>query len=291
MSKDRENREMSGGAPSRADARTVSSFGSEWSQFDQTALSDDERASLFERYFGIFPWDELPERARGFDMGCGSGRWAILVAPRVAHLDCIDPAADALDVARRALSARDNVAFHNLEAGAAVAEIGEGKHDFGYSLGVLHHIPDTSRALADTVRLLKQGAPFLLYLYYRFDNRPAWFRALWRASELFRRIISHMPETPKRLTTDLLAFTVYWPLSRIAWFLEKAGLNPASIPLSFYRDTSIYTLRTDSRDRFGTPLEQRFTRAEIGEMMAQAGLRDIRFSEAEPYWVAVGSKA
>ncbi len=23
------------------------------------------------------------------------------------------------------------------------------------------------------------NAPFLLYLYYAFDNRPAWFRALW----------------------------------------------------------------------------------------------------------------
>ena len=60
------------------------------------------------------------------------------------------------------------------------------------------------------------------------------------------------------------------------------------IPLSYYRHHSFYTLRTDARDRFGTPLEQRFTRAEIGKMMRQAGLVEIRFSEAAPYWCVVG---
>ena len=33
-------------------------------------------------------------------MGCGSGRWASLVAPRVGHLNCIDPSS-AIDVAKR----------------------------------------------------------------------------------------------------------------------------------------------------------------------------------------------
>jgi hypothetical protein len=50
-------------------------------------------------------------------------------------------------------------------------------------------------------------------------------------------------------------------------------------------------MRTDSRDRFGTPLEQRFTRREIARMMEAAGLQDVRFSEREPFWVAVGVKS
>ena len=40
----------------------------------------------------------------------------------------------------------------------------DGALDFGYSLGVLHHIPDTQSALRACVRKLKAGAPFLLYL-------------------------------------------------------------------------------------------------------------------------------
>lgn len=50
-------------------------------------------------------------------------------------------------------------------------------------------------------------------------------------------------------------------------------------------------MRTDSRDRFGTPLEQRLGRAEIEATMIRAGLVSIRFSEGEPYWVATGRKA
>ena len=36
-------------------------------------------------------------------------------------------------------------------------------------------------------------------------------------------------------------------------------------------------MRTDARDRFGTLLEQRFTRSQIAEMCNGAGLVDLRF--------------
>jgi hypothetical protein len=50
-------------------------------------------------------------------------------------------------------------------------------------------------------------------------------------------------------------------------------------------------MRTDALDRFGTRLEQRFSRTQIEQMMITAGLKDIRFSEREPFWVACGIKA
>ncbi|MDA9966294.1 SAM-dependent methyltransferase, partial [Gammaproteobacteria bacterium] len=62
-------------------------------------------------------------------------------------------------------------------------------------------------------------------------------------------------------------------------------------PLSFYRNCSFYTMRTDSRDRFGTPLEQRFTQSEINELMLQSGFKNIVFSESEPKWCVVGIKS
>ena len=58
-----------------------------------------------------------------------------------------------------------------------------------------------------------------------------------------------------------------------------------------YRERSFYTMRTDSRDRFGTPLEKRFRAEQIEKMMASAGLTEIRFSESPPYWCAVGIKS
>jgi SAM-dependent methyltransferase len=270
------------------DPATVASFGHEWETFDQSALSDDELVDAFHAYFRIFPWDSLPRQAEGFDMGCGSGRWASLVAPRVGKLNCIDASDAALAVARRNLREHDNVTFHHAIANAT--PLAPGSQDFGYSLGVLHHIPDTASALTACVELLKPGAPMLVYLYYRFDNRPQWFQTLWKASDMVRGLVSRLPPNLKPLVTDPIALAIYLPLARLALWGERLGLNTKNMPLYFYRDKSFYTMRTDSRDRFGTPLENRFTRHEIESMMKQANLTDILFSEGEPYWCAIGRK-
>jgi ubiquinone/menaquinone biosynthesis C-methylase UbiE len=270
------------------DTPTVEGFGREWSAFDQSSLTGAEYRELFDRYFEIFPFDRLPANSEGFDLGCGSGRWAAGISNRVGLLHCVDPASEALDVARRRLQDRSNIRFHL--ADSASIPLADGSQDFGYSLGVLHHIPNTQRALDDCVRKLKPGAPFLIYLYYAFDQRPAWFRGLWKASDLLRRGISRLPFVPRKLVTTSFAATVYWPLARTARIAEKLGSDVSNWPLSAYRSTSFYTMRTDALDRFGTRLEQRFTRAQIEEMMAAAGLADIRFSEREPFWVACGIK-
>jgi len=270
------------------DSETVRSFGSEWTRFDQTEVPEEELSRLFHQYFGLFPWDTLPAAAEGFDMGCGSGRWATLVAPRVGLLNCIDPSTEALAVAGKALARFGNTRL--LNASVADEPLPPASQDFGYSLGVLHHVPDTAAAIKDCVQLLKPGAPFLVYLYYRFDNRPFWFRALWQVSDLARRGISRLPERAKLVVTDAIATCVYWPLARVSAVVERVGVDPSFLPLSFYRSSSFYTMRTDSRDRFGTPLERRFTRAEIQEMLCAAGLSRIQFSQDEPYWIAVGVK-
>jgi ubiquinone/menaquinone biosynthesis C-methylase UbiE len=271
------------------DPKTVASFGDEWSHFNQSNLSQTEQELIFKQYFSVFPWSCLPANCEGFDMGCGSGRWAKLVAPRVGKLNCIDPSAAALDVARSNLSNIKNAIFIN--AGVDDKPLAPNSQDFGYSLGVLHHIPDTQQALKSCVAFLKPGAPFLLYLYYNFDNRPAWFRAVWKISDVLRNGVCKLPSRLKFGMTDVLAALVYWPLARTSTLFEKIGIRLTNLPLHAYRNKSFYTMRTDSRDRFGTPLEQRFSRAEIKSMMENAGLQNITFSEAEPFWCAVGSKS
>lgn len=270
------------------DEATVASFGDEWSRYDQSRLSETELARHFESYFSIFPWETLPPLAEGFDMGCGSGRWAKFVLPRVGFLHCIDASFEALSVARRNLADASNA--HLVHATAESVPLEDNSQDFGYSLGVLHHIPDTQGAMNACVRLLKPGAPFLVYLYYQFDNRPGWYRLTWRASEFLRACISVLPARPKQLATEVIGLTIYWPLARIAKLGEQLGFNMRNLPLYAYRDCSFYTLRTDARDRFGTPLEQRFTREEICKMMELAELRNITVGDNEPYWCAVGTK-
>jgi len=271
------------------DERTVLSFGEEWSIFDQRGLSEAESVARFKEYFAVFPWHLLPVDAVGADIGCGSGRWARHVAPRVGLLHCIDASAAALAVARRNLADEANCRFHL----ASVDDMGiaRGSLDFCYSLGVLHHVPDTAQGIAASAALLKPGAPLLLYLYYALDGRPLWFRALWRLSDLVRRGAARLPLAARRAVAASMAVAIYWPLARLAALAERVGRDPSGMPLAYYRDKSFYTMRTDAFDRFGTRLERRFRRDEIERMMRAAGLERIRFSVAPPFWCAVGYRA
>ena len=269
------------------DPATVRGFGDEWSRFDQSNLEIEERQRIFDDYFSIFPWERVGPTSIGVDVGCGSGRWAAVVAGRVGQLACVDPS-DAIEIARRNLAGEPNVRFHRCSVDAL--PFPDASLDFAYSLGVLHHVPDTEKAIGSIGRKLKPGAPLLLYLYYAFDNRPMWFRALWRLSDVLRRGIARLPLYPRYLTSQLIAALVYWPLARSARVLEMAQMLPTSFPLAAYRGLSFYTMRTDALDRFGTRLEQRFTQAQIAAMLHSQGFDDVQFSERVPFWCCVGTR-
>ena len=269
------------------DEKTVSSFGDEWKRFDQKGMSDDESKRIFNNYFSIFKWNNISSDAEGFDMGCGSGRWARFVAPRVGQLNCIDPS-DAIDVAKKTLHDFNNITF--IRGSVSDSHLKKNSQDFGYSLGVLHHVPETQKAIKSCVELLKVDAPLLLYLYYAFDNKPFFFKAIWKVSDILRSVISKLPLTLRNICTDIIFVFVYIPLYFVSKVAERIGINPDNIPLSYYRTLSFYTMRTDSRDRFGTPLEKRFTRDEIKEMMVESGLRDIQFRDEVPFWCVIGYK-
>ena len=162
--------------------------------------------------------------------------------------------------------------------------------DFGYSLGVLHHIPDTPAGIQACAKLLKPGAPLLLYLYYKLDQRPPWFRAIWQVVNATRLLISRLPHRMKLWITSLIAVLIYLPLALFHRLLAYVGMDIDSIPLSAYRDSSFYTMRTDAFDRFATRLEKRFTAPEIRTMMQAAGLERVVFSTEPPYWCAIGYK-
>ncbi len=271
-----------------ADDATVQGFGDEWSRFDQTGLSDAERQEIWEQYFGLLDFAALGPNIRALDVGCGSGRWAQLVAPKVKELLCIDASEDAAAVARRNLAGHRNCSVQVASVGAL--PVPDNSFDLVYSLGVLHHVPDTRAAIAECARKVRPGGSLLVYLYYRFDNRPPWYAAVWRASELGRRTISRMPHGLRYASSQVIAASVYLPLARAARLAESLGRPVAQWPLSYYRDRSFYVMRTDALDRFGTRLEQRFTRKEIREMLESAGLGNVRFSDRAPFWCALAQK-
>jgi len=272
------------------DQKVIEDFGDEWTDFtyESKTIDQAELKKNFLQYFSIFPWNNIPNDAEGFDMGCGSGRWAQFVAPKVHSLNCIEPS-KALDIAKVNLQKLDNISFYRETTDSC--SLNDQSQDFGYCLGVLHHIPDTQQALSDCARLLKKGAPFLLYLYYNLDNKPIWYRYIWKLSDFVRNIISILPRPIKKASCFLIAALIYFPLSRLALFIELFGFNVSNFLLSDYRNKPFYQMRNDALDRFGTRLEQRFSRQKIEDMLLESGFQDISFSEEMPFWTSISYKS
>ena len=267
--------------------KVIQEFGEEWTEFDYSKIDKKKLKQNFDEYFSILPNQYLSTNSIGFDMGCGTGRWAQFIAPKVKHLNCIEPS-DAIEVAKSNLTSHKNITF--LKETTDLCSLKKGSQDFGYCLGVLHHIPNTLEGLKDCSDLLKSGGPLLLYLYYNFENKPYWFKLLWKVSDLFRKLISTLPKFLKMIICNGIAYTVYFPLSKVSYFLEKIKINVDNIPLSEYRHKPFYQSKNDALDRFGTRLEQRFSKTQIEKMLKLAGFENIKFSSNPPYWCCVAYK-
>ena len=270
------------------DLTTVDSFGEEWLKFNK--FSPAEIAKIGNDYFDILPPALKNKEAQVLDMGCGSGRWAYSLAPLVGFLGCVDPS-EVVHAAAAVL--KDHANPRIVKADVDSLPFADDSFDLVYSLGVLHHIPDTYKAMQQCVKKVKPGGYFLVYLYYNMDNRGILFKSIFRLSNFIRRGISRLPSKAKKAVCDVIAVTIYLPLAKTAYMVAKLGARKLSkkIPLSYYGDKSFYVMKNDALDRFGTPLEQRFSKARIEEMMEGSGLTNIIFSKAEPYWHAVGQTA
>jgi ubiquinone/menaquinone biosynthesis C-methylase UbiE len=270
------------------DKKTIQSFSEEWSKFD--VFSDEEIRKIGDEYFDLVTDEMLNKKSRVLDLGCGTGRWSRYVADRVAQVEAIDPGAS-IFAASRLLKDKKNVRV--TQASSDLIPFADESFDFVMCLGVLHHIPNTQQALNDLICKLKQGGFALLYFYYNFENRSLAFKLLFRISDLLRRMVSRMPGQLKKATCDVIAIVVYLPWVSMARLIKSLGGTSIykKLPLSYYTGKSFHIMRNDALDRFGTPLEKRFSRQEITQMCQKAGLSDIRFSEKEPYWCLVGRKS
>ena len=146
-----------------------------------------------------------------------------------------------------------------------------------------------SGACDDALSML-MSAP--MYLYYNLENKPTYYKMIFQGVNIVRRVISASPQKVRRLSATVIAAVVYWPLARLSKVLSKLGRNTSNLPLHHYADMPFVMLANDALDRFGTSLEQRFSKAEITEMLRNADfdLSTLKFSEIEPFWTFVVNK-
>jgi len=270
------------------DLETVESFGEEWSTFH--TFNEAEIFNAGDNYFDLVSPDILNKSANVLDVGCGTGRWSYYVADKVDFVECIDPSKSVL-AAAKLLKNKSNTRI--TQASVDNIPFADNSFDFVFSLGVLHHVPDTKEAIKKCMQKVKHSGHILLYLYYSLENRGIAFKILFYLSNSIRWVVSKFPSKLKIGICNLLAVLFYLPFVAFAKMLLFVGVSErivCKIPLSWYVDKSFHIIRNDSLDRFGTPLEQRFSKQQITDMLEYAGCKNIVFADNAPYWRVFAQK-
>jgi len=268
------------------DQQVIDSFGHEWAAFDYAeSETDDALDSQFLAYCTPIDLTQFNSKSSvAADFGAGSGRWASRLLPYFFLVYALEPSDGANKVLKNKFSKESRMTILQETAGAN--SIPAGSLDLAMSLGVLHHIPDTGLALKDVASKIKSGGVFLCYLYYKLENKPFYYRGLFWASNSLRWVISRLPYAIRKLIARFIAGTVYLPLARTSKLLGSKGKDISNFPLHHYANMPFVMLQNDALDRFGTRLEQRFSKKEITEMLGSAGfdLSTLKFSDLEPFW-------
>lgn len=236
-------------------------FGFEWTLHDRTQLDDStsrESEETFRAKTGF-----TPEELRGktvLDVGCGMGRFADVASRWGAQVYAIDLSL-AVESAQRNLGGR--VSVHIAQASIFALPFAEEVFDFIFSIGVLHHTPDTRSAFERLPRLLKPGGKIAIWLYPRYDSVPSY------VSDVLRKLTIRMP---KRLLYAIshLAVPAYY-----LYRMPRLGLLPRSLlPLSTHPKRRWRVL--DTFDWYSPRYQWKHTYEEVWPWFETAGLTEIR---------------
>jgi len=109
------------------------------------------------------------EKTRGLrvlEIGCGCGSEAERFVRAGAYYTAVDLTNAALSITRRRFQLA-NLKGRFVQGDAENLPFPDGSFDFVYSHGVLHHTPDTPRAIREVHRVLSPGGRAVVMLYYR----------------------------------------------------------------------------------------------------------------------------
>lgn len=198
--------------------KTQFSFGRQWLKYDVQAMDEDRKT--FENKTG-FPIGNLAG-IKVLDAGCGGGRYAFVTGTAGATVFAADisPA-----VEKTLLLCKDLPHVNIVQANLMALPFHDRSFDLVYSIGVLHHTPDTRKAFESLLRYLKPGGVISIWLY------PKWSPFRETMNQFWRSFTTRMPHFAVHVFSKMVspfgAFrghvyrSNYRFLARLLWQTEK----------------------------------------------------------------------
>jgi len=236
------------------------SFGKEWTWFSTLQL--DSRSGGTESAATLLActgWSDRDYRGQlVLDAGVGTGRFAEVAASHGAEVVGVDLSA-AVDAAYSNIGTRDGV--HIIQADIFALPFRPSTFDLAYSIGVLHHTPDTERAFTAVASTVIPGGGLAVYLYHRYGIG-------FRASDVIRKVSTKLPF---KLTLGLSALAIpYYFLCRIPLVGKVLQL---ALPISMHKNWKWRWL--DTFDWYSPAYQWKLLYPEVGRWFRANGFHDI----------------
>ena len=233
--------------------------------------------------------EPVVQGSMGLDVGSGFGLDTAFMARQHSSVEILS-----LDISEGVYRTKHATAMlpnvHVIRASVLALPLRPGMCDFGYSFGVLHHTTDPQRGLQEIVRVLKGNARVILYLYEDHVDNP------WKAVPL--KTVTALRKLTTKLQPRLLSALCYL----ISPFIVLGFSIPARVlsmlgPTRFLADripfnfgTSLFSVQGDLVDRFGAPVELRYSREGVIALLQACGLTEIGTTRLRTSagWVARG---
>lgn len=251
--------------------QTAQNFGMAWKTFSTLSQGVDRRQFLD----WIHP--VRPEHFKGkrvLDLGCGKGRHTALAAQFGASRVVAVDFSDAVEVARH--HTREMPGVDVIQADLMKLPFRPGQFDYGWCIGVLHHLPSPFQGFQALARQIRPGGSLSAWVYAREGN--GWVIG---TVDPLRRVMRNLPFPVVRTVSRGLAWLVFLVVHGVYGPAQALGLAQNLFYADYMLGLSEHRFRGIENivlDQLIAPITHYVKRYEFLDWFRRMGLEDVRTS-------------
>jgi uncharacterized protein YbaR (Trm112 family) len=251
-----------------------SNYGFEWNAFSHEY---EGWGNIYRKYYV----SENPEFFRGrigLDAGCGMGRYTLVPVSMGAEMVGLD-LSNAIEVSYA--KSRLIPTLHAVQGDIYNLPFRESCFDFAQSLGVIHIAPDPEQALDSIKKTVRPDEKLFIYVYPSFEDENKFKYYLLKLITQLRRATVKIPSNYLYKLLYLIVPVVlvgfYFP-SWILWHIPWTRNFAEMLPYNYgqYQGRRLRDIHMNLFDRFGNPVERRYSREEMERWMTRSDFKEYK---------------